>query len=78
MAIRTGQGGPVGQPSRTLAYMSERKVREVGIREAREQFADLVNEAAVRDTITYLTNRGRRVAAIVPLDVAEATERRTS
>lgn len=54
--------------------MKARIVKEMGIRDAREDFADLVNEAAVRNTITYLTNRGRRVAAVVPLDIAEAAE----
>lgn len=55
--------------------MSRHASREVGIREARENLAELVNEAAVRGVIIYLTNRGRRVAAIVPLDIAETAER---
>lgn len=55
--------------------MTERRSQEIGIRDARENLAELVNESAVRGVITYLTNRGRRVAAIVPLNVAEAAER---
>jgi prevent-host-death family protein len=50
------------------------KPREVGLREARIELADLVTDAAVRGVITYLTNRGRRVAAIVPVLAAEAAE----
>jgi antitoxin (DNA-binding transcriptional repressor) of toxin-antitoxin stability system len=48
--------------------------QEVGLREARDGLADLVSQAAVRGVTTYLTNRGRRVAAIVPVPVAEAAE----
>jgi prevent-host-death family protein len=59
----------------TLVNMSAHIIKEAGIRDAREEFADLVNEAAVRGTITYLTNRGRRVAAIVPLAIAENAEK---
>lgn len=55
--------------------MEDNKPREVGLREARAELADLVTAAAVRGTITYLTNRGRRVAAVVPVPVAEAAER---
>lgn len=55
--------------------MSQRASRDVGIREARDNLAELVNEAAVRGVTIYLTNRGRRVAAIVPLDIAETAER---
>jgi prevent-host-death family protein len=51
------------------------KTQEVGLREARENLAELVSQAAVRGVTTYLTNRGRRVAAIVPVPVAERAER---
>lgn len=43
-------------------------------REVRAHLADAVNEAAVRNQITYITQRGRRVAAIVPVAVAEKAE----
>lgn len=46
------------------------------MREARDTLPDIVNEAAVRGTVTYLTNRGRRVAAIVPVVIAEQAEDR--
>lgn len=48
---------------------------EMSVAEARAKFADVLNDAAVRGTITYVTNRGRRVAAIVSVPVAEAVER---
>jgi prevent-host-death family protein len=47
---------------------------EIGIRDLRTQLSDVVHESAVRGRITYVTSRGRRVAAIVPVDVAEAIE----
>ncbi|MEV4380095.1 type II toxin-antitoxin system prevent-host-death family antitoxin [Streptosporangium sp. NPDC049644] len=42
--------------------------------DARGKFADVLNEAAVRGKITYITNRGRRIAAVVPVPIAEAAE----
>lgn len=47
----------------------------MSVRDIRKYFADVVNAAAVRGAVTYVTNRGRRLAAIVPVSVAEATER---
>lgn len=47
---------------------------EIGIRELRAELSDVLNETAVRGRITYVTSRGRRVAAIVPVPDAEAIE----
>ncbi|MFJ7963183.1 type II toxin-antitoxin system prevent-host-death family antitoxin [Streptomyces sp. NPDC096324] len=47
---------------------------EIGIRELRASLSDVVNETAVYSRITYVTSRGRRVAAIVPVPDAEAIE----
>lgn len=41
--------------------------REIGVEEARKHLGDFVDDAAVDGTVTYLTRRGRRYAAIVPL-----------
>jgi prevent-host-death family protein len=49
--------------------------KEMSVAEARKQFADVINEAAIRGEITYITNRGRRVAAVVAVPIAEAAER---
>lgn len=57
---------PVRMPANTSA--------EIGIRELRAALSDVVNETAVRGRITYVTSRGRRVAAIVPVPEAEAIE----
>jgi len=46
---------------------------EMSVADARRQFADVLNDA-VRGHITYVTNRGRRIAAIVPVAIAEAAE----
>jgi prevent-host-death family protein len=48
---------------------------ERSVRELRASLADVLNGAAVRGEITYVTSRGRRIAAVVPVPVAEAAER---
>ncbi|OPC84155.1 hypothetical protein B4N89_27400 [Embleya scabrispora] len=47
---------------------------EIGVRELRTTLSDVLNETAIRGQITYVTSRGRRVAAIVPVPDAEAIE----
>ncbi|MDL5205092.1 type II toxin-antitoxin system prevent-host-death family antitoxin [Streptomyces sp. ALI-76-A] len=47
---------------------------EKGIRELRSALSEVVNDAAVRGRITYITSHGRRVAAVVPVPVAEDVE----
>ena len=44
---------------------------EISARKLRENLAATLNEVAVRGQIIYVTNHGRRVAAIVPVPVAE-------
>ena len=44
---------------------------EIGVKGLREQLADVLNDTAVYGHITYITSRGRRVAAIVPVPVAD-------
>ncbi|WP_239130013.1 type II toxin-antitoxin system prevent-host-death family antitoxin [Sinosporangium siamense] len=46
----------------------------MSVADARKLFAEVLNEAAVRGRITYITNRGRRIAAVVPVPLAEAAE----
>jgi prevent-host-death family protein len=47
---------------------------EVTATDARDQFGELVNRASYAHEATWVTRRGRRVAAIVPVDVLEAWE----
>ncbi|GAA0922618.1 type II toxin-antitoxin system prevent-host-death family antitoxin [Streptomyces thermoalcalitolerans] len=54
--------------------MSEEPI-DLSVADARRRFADVLNAASARGRITYITSRGRRVAAVVPLPVAEAAER---
>jgi prevent-host-death family protein len=56
---------------------------ELPITEARDQFADVVNRAAYAGAVTYVTRRGRRLAAIVPAaqlaaEAAQAGEEATA
>lgn len=55
-------------------FMSE-NVHELAITDARGRLAEVVNEAAYAGQVTYLTRRGRRLAAIMPVEAAEAAER---
>ena len=54
--------------------MSE-PVRDLTISEFREHLADVVSRAAYAGRITYVTRRGQRLAALVPVEIAEAIER---
>lgn len=48
--------------------------QDLPITDARDRLADVVNEAAYTGRVTYLTRRGRRLAAIVSVEAAEAAE----
>ena len=41
----------------------------------RQEFADVIGRAQHAGTTTYITHHGRRVAAVVPVEAAEALER---
>lgn len=44
---------------------------ELSVRELRADLADVINAAGVRDQVTFVTSRGRRVAAVVSVAAAE-------
>ena len=44
---------------------------EVGIRELKAHLSDLVNRVIYRNEVIWVTKNGRRVAALVPVEVAE-------
>lgn len=46
------------------------ETRETTTTKARRELAEVLN-AAVRGEITYITSHGRRIAAVVPLAVAD-------
>ena len=48
---------------------------DLGITEARDRLADIVNKAVYTGSVTYISRRGRRLAAIVSADDAERLER---
>jgi len=49
---------------------------EISARQLRENLAATLNDVAVRGQIVYVTNHGRRIAAIVPVPVAEQVDNR--
>ena len=44
---------------------------EVSVRELRAELADVINAAGMHDQVTFVTSRGRRVAAVVSVSIAE-------
>lgn len=44
---------------------------EISVRELRNTLAGTLNDVAVRGRIVYVTNNGRRIAALVPVPMAE-------
>ena len=47
---------------------------DLPIYEARNKLGKVIEKARYFDGVTYLTNRGTRVAAVVPVEVAERYE----
>jgi antitoxin Phd len=47
---------------------------ELPISDVRDHFADVLGRATYAGQITYITKRGQRVGAVVPVEVAEAAE----
>lgn len=50
---------------------------EIGLQQAEngwDEMLDAVEAASSQDRVTWLTDRGRRIAAVVPVDVAEQHE----
>lgn len=61
--------------------MADNEIPEdVKVVEARNQLAAIIEKARYYDGVTFLTNRGKRVAAVVPVEDAERIleRRRTS
>jgi prevent-host-death family protein len=47
----------------------------MSVRELRADLADVINAAATRDQVTFVTSRGRRVAGVVSVAAAEQATR---
>ncbi|MEV4542247.1 type II toxin-antitoxin system Phd/YefM family antitoxin [Micromonospora echinaurantiaca] len=47
---------------------------EISVAELRKNLAEILNDTAVRGLTTYVTRNGRRIAALVPVAVAERNE----
>ncbi|MGH3545780.1 MAG: type II toxin-antitoxin system prevent-host-death family antitoxin [Mycobacteriales bacterium] len=47
---------------------------ELAVTEIRDNFAEVVNNAAYGGSVTYVMRRGRRLAAVVPAEAAEYLE----
>jgi prevent-host-death family protein len=51
---------------------------EPGIKDAKAHLSDYVNRVIYRDEIVWVTKNGKRVAALVPVEVAERYERESA
>ncbi|MGC5334092.1 type II toxin-antitoxin system Phd/YefM family antitoxin [Micromonospora sp. DT62] len=47
---------------------------EISVADLRKNLAEILNDTAVRNRTIYVTRNGRRIAAIVPVPVAEQNE----
>lgn len=57
------------------AGMAEPKLeKDLPIFKARNKLAEVIARSRYFNGVTYLTNRGQRVAAVVPVEVAERYE----
>jgi len=52
----------------------QEQAREVGVKELREHMADILNEVAAHGRVVYVTSRGRRIVAIMPLATVEKAD----
>lgn len=48
---------------------------EISVADLRKNLAEVLNDAAVQSKTFYVTRNGRRIAAIVPVPLAEQSER---
>ena len=56
------------------ATMTEQPERDPGIAELKSGLSDFVNRVIYRRDVVYVTKHGKRVAALVPVEVAERYE----
>lgn len=68
----TTMGPVVQEVIRYAVTMSEEAMDTVGIRDAKSGLSDLVNRVIYRAETIWITKNNRRVAALVPIEVAEA------
>lgn len=66
------------RPRHNRAHADYQPSQGTAIKELRRYLADILNAAAAHGTITYVTSRGRRIAAVVPLAVVEAARKADS
>lgn len=62
----------------TIEYavtMTDQPEADPGIAEVKARLSDYVNRVIYRDEVVYVTKHGKRVAALVPVEVAERYER---
>lgn len=66
------------QPAHNRAHADYHPPLGTSTRELRANFADVLNQVATRNETVFVTSHGRRIAAIVPVPIAEAIEHQRS
>lgn len=66
------------RPAHNRAHADYHPPLGTSTRELRANFADVINQVATGNETVFVTSHGRRIAAIVPVSVAEAIERQRS
>lgn len=59
----------------TDAVPADMNADEIGIADARSNLTELVSHVRILKKVKFLTNRSRRVAALVPIEYYERAER---
>ncbi len=72
MATEVGPKGATVKPA--LFVDGSTDELDISVTEARDQFADLVNEVHYRNVRVFLTRRGERLAALIPAEDLELLE----
>jgi prevent-host-death family protein len=50
-------------------------MRRISSSEARKDFSDIVSRAYYKEEITVITKQGRDIAAVVPMNIVEGSQR---
>lgn len=59
----------------TAPVPADMDAEDIGIADARSNLTDVVARVRLLRRAKYLTNRGRRVAAVVPAELSEAADK---
>jgi prevent-host-death family protein len=71
---RSPEAAALATVLRSIAGSEETAVAEMSVRELRADLAEVINAAGTRGQVTFVTSRGRRVAAVVSVTAGERAQ----